>query len=111
MSGYEAQLVDVLDEEYIAIQKVGYEMQMLWNELARHINIANVKETANKVNEWSKRVEGEYQKIGFLVGVDTTPIYVDQPPTISIFDRVTPTEFDHERKGYEVRKSRDKGGR
>lgn len=107
MSAQEASLVNVYDDEYRDIQKLGATIQTRWRDTARHIDIANNKDTATKVNEFSKWVEGEFEKIGFLVAVDITPIYADRPPSISVLARTNPQEFDHERKAREVRKSFD----
>jgi hypothetical protein len=112
MSGSEAQLVNVYDDEYVKIQEMGIRIQSMWRETARHINIENVKDTANKCNEFSKRVEGMFLEIGFVAAVDTTPIYADKPPTISLLERTKRTgDFDHERKMYEVKQSRARGGK
>lgn len=105
MSASEASLANVYDEEYKAIQKLGWVIQTRWNDAARHIDIADSKATAKIVNEFSKWAEGEFEKIGFLIAVDTTPIYSDRPPVISLLSRTSgDNEFDHERKAREVRK-------
>jgi hypothetical protein len=104
--------VNVYDDEYVKIQELGIRIQSMWRDVARHIDIANVKDTANKCNEFSKRVEGLFLEIGFVAAVDTTPIYGDKPPTISLVERTKRTgDFDHERMMYEVKNTRAKGGR
>lgn len=104
MSASEAKVLNVYDDEYKAIQVLGVDVQKRWVDTARHIDITNVKETAKRVNEFSKWVEGQFEGIGFLVAVDTTPIYKDHPPSISILARTEAEEFDHERKASEIRK-------
>lgn len=105
MSASEAKLANVYDDEYKNIQTLGWVIQRRWREVAGRIDIANVKDTANKVNEFSKWAEGEFEKIGFLAAVDTTPIYADHPPTISLLERISGNEFDHEKKSSQVRKN------
>lgn len=98
---------DVYDEETAKIQEVGVNVQRLWRELAPSINLGNTKDTAKKLNEWTKRVESAFERIGFRAAVDVNPIYGDQPPSITILERTTPVdEFDHDRKASEVKKSR-----
>lgn len=110
MSATEASLVNVYDEEYKQIEKLGVNIQSRWREVGRTIDIANSKETAKKCNEFAKWVEGEFEKLGFIALVDTTPIYADRPPTISLVSRMEDHEFDHEKKKREVEKSRERGG-
>jgi hypothetical protein len=103
-------LITLYDEELPKVGEVAYKLNRLWKETARNIDLKNSKETSNKVNEWHKRAINEFERAGFIVEVDMTPIYRDQPPAISIVDRVSKVIFDHEKKAYEVRKSRAKGG-
>jgi hypothetical protein len=98
--------VNLYDEELPKIGKVAFEVNYKWKELARHIDISNVKETARKINEFHKYAVDAFETIGFVVEVDTTTIYVDQPPTINVVARVNPIIFDHEKKAYEIRKSK-----
>lgn len=101
---------DVYDEETVKIHAVGVEVQREWRELAPKINLANPKDTARKLNEWTKRVEGAFEKIGFRAAVNVDPIYGDNPPDIEILERVNPIgEFDHDKKMQEVKRARDQG--
>lgn len=103
-------MINLYDEEIPKVGEVAYRLNQLWKETARHINMQNTKETSMKVGEWHKRAIGEFEKAGFIVEVDMTPIYADQPPIVSIVDRVEKVVFDHEKKAYEVKKSRNRGG-
>lgn len=95
----------VYDEETDRIREVGVNVQRLWRDLAPKINLADHKDTAKKLNEWVKIVEGAFERIGFRAAVDVNPIYGDKPPEISILERVNPiSEFDHEKKQKEVLK-------
>ena len=105
MSASEAKLANVYEDEYKNIQALGWTIQSRWNEEARRIDIGNSKETARKCNEFAKWVEGEFEKIGFIALVDTTPIYADRPPVITLMDRVqSESEFDHEKKARQIRR-------
>lgn len=97
--------VNLYDEELPKIGKVSMEVQQKWNDIARHIDISNVKETARKMNEFHKYAVDAFETIGFNVEVDTTTIYVDSPPTISVVSRINPIIFDHEKKAHEIRKA------
>lgn len=103
----EAKLANVYDEEYKKVQAVGWEIQQQWNEIAPHIDIANTRETARKLNEFCKWAEDKMERIGFVALVDVSPIYADQPPSITLMDRIESEHFDHERKAHEVRKLND----
>jgi hypothetical protein len=106
LSASEAKLANVYEDEYKSIQRLGWEVQQYWNEIARTIDISNLKETSRKINEFSKWTEDKFEKIGFLVLVDPTPIYADRPPTISLVDRTSGNnEFDHEKKRSEIRRN------
>jgi hypothetical protein len=105
LSASEAPLVNIYDEDYKRIQEVGWEIQQEWNKIAARLNLGNVKETSMMVNGWAMWVEQQFERIGFVVGVDTTPIYGDRPPQVSLLARTEPEEFDHERKAHEVRRS------
>lgn len=97
----------VYDEETESIRQVGIEVQRQWRELAPKIDLANTKDTARKLNEWTKVVEGAFERIGFRAAVDVNPIYGDQPPGITILERINPiSEFDYEKKAAEVKKAR-----
>jgi hypothetical protein len=104
-------IINLYDEELPKVGKAAFIMNELWKETARHIDLRNHKESSQKITEWHKRAIGEFEKAGFVVEVDMTPIYMDMPPTISIVDRVNRVIFDHEKKSYEVKKSRNKGGK
>lgn len=97
--------VNLYDEELPKIGKVAIEVQQKWNGIARHIDIRNVKETAKKINEFHKYAVDAFATIGFNVEVDTTTIYMDAPPTISVVSRINPIIFDHEKKAHEVKKA------
>jgi len=103
-------MINLYDEELPKVGKAAHTMNELWKETARHIDLRNQKESSQKITEWHKRAIGEFERAGFVVEVDMTPIYADMPPTISIVDRTNKVIFDHEKKGWEVKKSRDKGG-
>lgn len=52
--------------------------------------------------------------IGILATLDPTPIFYGEPPTLEILGRVAGHSdhthgFDHEKKGYEVRKANERG--
>lgn len=102
---------DVYDEETAKIHEVGVHVQRLWRDLAPKINLANTRDTAKKLNEWTKVAEGAFERIGFRARVDVNPIYGDMPPDITIVERVDPiSEFDHDKKAAEIKRSRDRGG-
>lgn len=51
---------------------------------------------------------------GILVEIDVTPCFYGQPPNIDILGKVSTDDFhkyglDHEKKGWEVKKSKDRG--
>lgn len=101
---------DVYDEETAKIHEVGVHVQRLWRDVAPTLNLADHRGTAKKLNEWVKVAEGAFERIGFRARVDVNPIYGDQPPGITIVDRVNPIdEFDHEKKEREVRQAREQG--
>lgn len=105
MSASEARLANIYEDEYKNIQALGWVIQTHWNEVARTINIANVKETAKKMNEFASWAEGKFEGIGFIALIDTTPIYADRPPVITLMDRIdSEGEFDHEKKAEQIRK-------
>lgn len=100
---------DLYDEEQLKIYKRGIQVQRRWREIARTIEITNLKDTSKKLNEFHKYAVGEFEKLGFIAEVDVTPIWADKPPTISIIGRTEYHEFDHDRKRYEVRKAKEEG--
>lgn len=102
-------LRQVYDEDNKKIENVGIDVQRLWRDLAPTINLANTKDTAKKLNEWTKVVEGAFERIGFRAAVDVNPIYGDMPPDITILERITSRneEFDHERKAREIKREKD----
>lgn len=103
-------MVNLYDEELPKIGKVAFEMNKLWKESARRIDLADLKKTSKILGEWHSRVEDEFYKIGFIVEVDVTPIWAARPPEIRIADRVKKEEFDHEKHRAEIIKSREQGG-
>lgn len=104
------QIINLYDEELPRVGEVAYSINQLWKETARHLDLFNSKESSIKLGEFHKKAVGAFEKAGFIVEVDITPIYMDQPPSISIVDRVDTIDFDHEKKAHEIKKSRDKGG-
>ena len=103
-------MINLYDEEVKRVGKVAYKANQAWRETARTLDLKNQKDTSTKVGEWHKRTVNEFEAAGFIVEVDVSPIYADMPPSISIVDRTEKVVFDHEKKSYEVKKSRDKGG-
>jgi len=66
--------------------------------------------TEKVIDEIEKEaVEGLY-RLGFVAHVDAFPILQGEQITITLLERAIPvTEFDHERKQYDVLKAREKG--
>lgn len=95
------------DEEVALIQKVGIEVQRDWREVAPTLDLSDTKSTAKKLNEWTKKVESAFERVGFRAAVDVNPIYGDMPPDITILERMTPIHgFDFEKQAAQIRKSK-----
>jgi len=102
-------LSDLYDEEIARIPRV---WQQLMAEFSKRPN------TKGNLEELAKRANEEFLKIGLIVEVNTLPTLIFDPykneygnPEITILGRIpgTISEFDHEKKGWEVVKSRDRG--
>jgi hypothetical protein len=100
-------MIDIYDSELPKIGKVSQDLNTKWNYLARRLDGATGSKLIDAINIFSKEVQGRFQEIGFIAEVNVAPIYMDRPPEITIVDRIVKQEFDHERKGYEIKTGRN----
>lgn len=101
-------------------------------EIARKYQLRWIRESAGILSDprlgtktWEKLVEAAERigqdvkeeladKLNLVAAWDSTPIYWGQPPLLEIMDKVEGDDihrygFDHEQKGHEVLKARDRG--
>ena len=104
-------MIDIYDSELPKIGKVSQDLNQKWNFLARRLDGATGAKLIEALNIFSQEVTGRFQEIGFIAEVDVAPVYMNMPPSITIVDRLIKTEFDYEKKGWEVKKSRAEGGK
>lgn len=95
---------DLQDSEQKAIMDTFVALDQKWRYKPN--NARNLAEFTNEANE-------AFAKIGFLVHVQVADVLVGGPPTIEIIEKVgdradeeSKYGFDHERKRYDVLKSK-----
>lgn len=99
-------MIDMYDEEIVKVTNLLMEMQNKWGP--RPNNQKNLAEMATEIKD-------RFFKLGFVVDVDLVPcIQVDAsgksfPPEVIVMSRVKDFEFDHEKKGFEVKRSKTRG--
>lgn len=102
---------DQYDEEIVKIAKVYAWM----NDTA-----SRTRNTQENLQEFGKRIQDEFNKIGMLVNVDMTPAAIINPatgqggsPIVEIIGRAddpfNEKQYDHDRKRAEVLRSREHG--
>jgi hypothetical protein len=93
-----AALVDLYDNE---IKKCGE----VWTEVMRRFSHkANTQHNLNEMVNWATDA---YFKAGFIVQFDLSGALLGQPPTLTVIGRVDGLdEFDHDKKGWEAKKSK-----
>jgi hypothetical protein len=110
---------NLYDEDQRRIYKVGQDLQEKWNYVAARLDIdpllkrplIHSKKNGKMFALWHEEAIKRYRDIGFIAEIDITPALAgESPPVISIVDRVEPLVFDFDKKAWEVKKSREKGG-
>lgn len=104
-----APIDNLYDEEIKSINTLYENIYKTWK--TRQNNKANIL-------EFHKQVIYRFEEIGFDVDVDFTEYlsdiiqekYPPRPPVLIVIGRVDPyIEFDHEKKGHEIKQARAKG--
>lgn len=98
-------MIDLYDSELPKIGKVSQDLNQKWQYLAKRLEgTRDGKKLVDALNIFSDEVRGRFHQIGLIAEVDVGPCYLDQPPVITIVDRVVKQEFDHEKMGWEIQK-------
>lgn len=107
--------MDIYDEEAAKIKEVGVDLNKKWQWLAKRLPplpLQNEK-ARQAIQIWHDEAVARYHDAGWIVEVDITPALSGlMAPTVSVVDRVQKISgFDFDKKQYEVRKSRERGGK
>lgn len=94
-------MVNLLDRELVAIGKVSHEVAVRFSKRTW----TSQQTLLALMDELEKYAVDAFQKIGFHVQVDPTPMIANMPPNISIMDRIEQSEFDYDEKKWEVNKA------
>lgn len=100
-------MVNLYDYEIVAIGQVSHDIA---NKFSKR-TWSSGDQVIALMDEIEKYSVDAFQKIGFLVQVDPTPLIANGEPSITIMGRLSESEFDYDRKKWEVLKARDKGQR
>lgn len=101
------------DEDAEKVRRVGTDLNNKWNYLARKLDALplNNKIQTQMIQVWHDEAVNRFADAGFVVEVDVTPALAGlAPPTVSVVGKTDVAEFDHEKKAYEIKRSRDIGG-
>lgn len=101
------------DEDAERVRKVGIDLNQKWNFVARRLdNPLGSKVQQQMIQVWHDEAVNRYREAGFIVEVDITPALAGiSPPTIAVVGKTEDKPFDHDKKAWEVRRSRSQGGR
>lgn len=102
------------DEEQEKIREVGQDLNNKWRFVVSKLpDIPMANDTARRmVERWHSEAVQRYQEIGFIAEVDITPALAGVgTPVISIVSRTEKHAFDHDKKAWEINKSRSQGGK
>lgn len=108
----DALTMDLTDEEIAAAFRTITQIRDKHSEIWRRKYPFDSDTTIHKLlDEFSDEVKTKLADVGILASVDTTPLLGGQPPEIDIIGKIgsATAEFDHEKKGWEVKKAHARG--
>lgn len=93
-------LADLHDEDIVVVGQI-------WAEISRRFS--HKTNTQHNLNEMAKFAEAEFARKGFLVHVNLQGVLLNEGPSIDVVAKISDQEFDHDKKGWEVKKAVGKG--
>jgi hypothetical protein len=109
--------MDLTDEEIAHALKVTIPIKRKWQDIfrskLRHQNFTEI-EAMRLLDQFENELTYELAtKCNMLAHVDAEPVFLGEPPIIEFTGKIgsstTPEEFDHEKKEWEVKKSKELG--
>lgn len=98
-------MISLYDEEIVAAYQVVQDLTRKYGKRTW----SNFEEFHKLTDEIEKDAKHNLFEVGLVASVNCAPMMSGEPPEVIIEGRVNPEQFDHSRKAWEVRRSKETG--
>jgi hypothetical protein len=109
-------MANLYDEDRLKLKQIGQDLNVKWDYVVRKIIGLDLNPLASKhaqqmIQLWHDEAVKRYGEAGWEVEVDVTPALAGVGvPIVNVVNRLERHHFDHDKYGWEIKKSKAQGG-